>query len=1742
MANQLQDSVLAAIDTLVSNRIENLKTDKTVIATIEKCTDARTNEYRVTYNGGTMYAYALGTDQYAANQTVYVQVPLGDFSQRKTIVSRVQTKQDDQNITFVSSAISDYNKIGGNIVINDTSKQPIGLRSYLKETWLEIYSADNDPQDNIVDINISELNNTIKEAEAIMVEASFLTRLPKEHRNSQTGIYGLAFKLAFQDGDKYDENGLPIEVYRDYVIDVNNMTGNPYKYAEYSEQYEIFPIDEKKFLRIDHIMAYCKDFVTVSNGPQAELWGDDIFIKDIEFYPLGSISAVQDDYKLTLSTPLGSTFTTTLAKDELSLVAQLMKGDVTNLSDATTFYWAVKDNRVTSSSDNYHMYCGNGWKWLRDKGANYKIGITANENRAYENQYLCVAVYKEQIILKIQATIYNNACKNTIELSSNMGTRFSYDRGTPTVTCLVNGHENNFEEGNLAHSDSMFTFVWSTKDANGQHNTYLKTAEELQQEYDALIKTGNYTYSTLTAVANQRDIVGQIDFPKGLFGNQMTYPVRQIDMNSTVSCSVYLKDTADGEEYNIGTAELVLTNDNNVSPDDCYIVIENGDQVFQYSESGVSPAHERYGDPQIVKPLICHFYDQAGIEIDNHTYQVRWQFPLENSLIIPPTVGITQNYANGKFEWYGPQTQLIYPLQIEDNYDYSATLNQIICIVDYSDNKYTKETNFTFKKQGDNGTNGTDIVTKITPINVVNGFQETATQELPAVEYVGTTFGDTARRYNYGHNADAYFWNFKVYNRNEEIQIPGNVVWKLYGGTSNTYKSKYFSAPTNNGVNQVLAKLNYNDLDTIERGKTTNLIIQASTTIEGQQYYGYYPVPIVRYLGTNIYNTYRLSIDDEYTMKSILYNADGRNPMYNENQGIRFRLRKATGIQPYDDTANMWFRVSVQGGVDDTVGECNFSLRETKDSKSVNVIQSELDVNEFFAYVYPDDIYSGEYSNNVIHIEIFNDTELEIEAYVPIFMSLNQYGLTSLNAWDGTHVEINENENYILAPQIGAGEKNNQNQFTGIVMGTQKEYGQSDSTIGLFGFANGEQSIFLNAVDGSATFGLPKENKTSNDSAVEGRIQLVPGGISQIGKWNIGGNSLFSIPNLPIGNNPNENDRPYFITSTVNGRTVTRLNPDAIPAYKDKYKVPGAQIGVPHDQAGMILNSDPAYMSIKSVPLYDEAGNPGENINWNHAQLTIQQGDSFEVEIDPQKMSAFTIYRHHHKDDDPHKEWTRSPLVGINAAGKFYSNALRDDESSMNIGWIGAFNKTAANHAYIGANFAYGSTEDTILKFFVPYNDGVTKTSTVALSGGTDKTNEYERDMNLYGNAITLYAKADTAYSDTSDNKISISRDAIDAGTTFTRLYLADSANTGSEIKAPGGITINSIYGDTYKPFRVNGSVLTLNGSGALAVNSTTATYTHKGDTTYSITGAETHTMSGNYSITATDRGVLTMNTTSTTLKANASYVDLKRNPNTAANATKFYSNGHMDIQANDTMTIRTHVQGGAIAIKCQEDTGARINLYHNGFSLNGGTGGGRVYSNGSSTVVIQNHLGVNGAADTNYALKINGATYSTGEIKSSGSIYALGAANVSGNDFYYNNNWQCSGGNQGTSSRSIMSHIDGLAHNSVNWMNGFASYCQTAQGTWNGGWDAAKKVRTDSYNAGYNAGKADGEAAGRTAGYNSAIQGLKDSGNIEGRSTVYIRRESDANPGTYEGEMVLRDGTKLSQGNYIVSRVVFNG
>ena len=1368
MANQLQDAILDAVDTLVNHRIENLQADKTVTATIVQCTNSLTGEYKCSYNGGLLYAYAQEGVTYTQNQSVYILVPQGDFTQKKTIVSKTQAIEDDQNITFVSSALSNYNLIGKNPLSDNNKLYPVGLNSYLKNDYELLYQRDMDG--TFLSIDAQELSNNLKEAEALLIEASFLTRLPKAHKLSNSGFYGLQFVLAFADRDNIDEEGNAAVKYLSYTIDNNNMVGNPFQLSNWTEQYMIFPVDTENFLYIDSILAFSQDFVEADEAILADEWGDDIFVKDVEIYGLKTIGATNGDYKLALSMPRGSTFKSILATDSLQVVGKMTKLN-DNLSDSTMFYWFAEDNRISADSEEYNMYGGAGWRYLKDKGNNYTLTTYGNENRAYENKYMVVAVYKETMILKDTFILYNEAAARDLSISSSLGVKFSFDRGTPTLTCLVDGKADNFESGKVdGHKDEWFRFVWSKVGEAGQTTIFNQTKEQLQAAYDQGVIDG-IGYAALSSLRAQILEMEGVEFTPGK--NVLTYPVKQIDASATFKCSVYLKDSDAGEEYYIGTASIVLQNEGVASPTDYYIVIENGDQVFQYSESGVSPDDERYTDPLEVKNLECHFYDPAGLEVNNQTYAVKWLVPLESTMIVTPKEGMTLNPATNKIEWCQSQ---VYPMDIAADYDYQALNNQIKAIVTYQDEEYTQETTFLFTKIGENGTNGTDIVAKVYPIEQ----DSLPDNELLALELVG----GVADKWNTGQQPNAKVLGFNLYQRNEQLSIAdSSVSWTISGGAST--KSKYASS-TDGDFTWT------NDRAT--SGMFRNQIVRGSTRLDGNDYYAFYPVPVIDYKDAG--KRYHIGLDATKTLKSVTYNADGRNPLYNKNQGIFITLGE---LNTNDLTSKyiVWYAeggqpTKITGGYADNPRNAAFTLTYEKNSaegQSILIPRDNPDGTwELLTslYVLPNDVYDGAYSNNLVHGKIYssknvyqNNGNAEVDIYIPIYMSLNTFGLKSLNAWDGNHLEINEDENYILAPQIGAGTKDDNNRFTGVVMGTAQTYDQDEARIGLLGYSHGKQSIFLDSETGNAIFGLPEQQASQNNQYEEGRIELIPGGESKIGMWSIGSRAIYNITSNSLGTD-----------------SFSKVDPDK--PYKD-YPVDGAQISVPPTAQGMILNANPAYISVKGMQLTED----NDSIDWGAANTVIKPNDSLEVEIDPRKSSVFSIYRHTTYDGQTDTgEWKRYPLVGINANGQFYTNAIEDGESSMGIGVVGAFHNSAADQKYVGAQFAWRG--GNLFKFYVDSTESVGDTEKkLYISAGsvvdhkvgnsTVKGDEYPREIGIYGKGISLYAPTRNAENEPfSDHEIRIDPDLAWLGHTESYIAIPFSADEDAEITLANALTVTT--------------------------------------------------------------------------------------------------------------------------------------------------------------------------------------------------------------------------------------------------------------------------------------------------------------------------------------------------------------
>lgn len=1317
MTTQTQESIYKAIDILVNNHIDKLSLDRTVTGVIDKVISVQTGEYRVGYQGGYWSAFAEDNRTYKTGQAVYVLVPESNFSNKKIILGESTKTSTEDSLTYISEMLDDYDEIGKNVISDKTKQEEgYGLHSYLAKDYILLYDRKK-PNNSFLSINNDEFINYLLESEAIILKGSFRTKLPREHRIAVQGSYGLQFILAFNDQENPGEFK-----YVSYDLNSQQMSGNPYLFENiWSLQYNAFPIDIENFRHIESIIFHSEGFVQEDDLLANEEWGADIWVRDIELYGLRPV-ATYGDLKLKISTPYGATFGLLQTRETLEANA-IVRYKTTIITNDCSFSWFVEDGRIKSGDDNYSAYAGAGWRKLNYEGANFVS--KASDNRAYENKYLCVAKYEDAII-KSRFTFYNEVAKREIKIHSDLGINFSFDRGAPTLTCAIDGKIQNFTQGETSNRpDSYYRFLWQKISKYGEIELLDITYKELEAQYNELIANNSIANAAEASFLQSRMLLLEgVEFPKGVFGNKIIYPVKQIEDVLNIKCSVYLKDTAAGEEYFIGSDQITLTNKGSADPNAYSIFIVNGNQVFQYNESGISPADEMFVDPLQIKPLSVRFFDPAGIEVNPETYNVRWTVPLENTLIITPTIMAT-NPANDLPEWH---EQPDFNLQIAKNYDYSALNNQLTCTVLYNNEEYSEKTTFLFTKIGDNGTNGTDITAKIVP-----AFGDTIYKTEPLVlEYVrGSTY-----KWNNDKTLVNKALTLELYDRNEPVSnIPSQVTWSVAGSNS-----KYMNI--SNGT----VTYSYTGINNTITAKYRNFIAKAQVnvgvsngnTTKETTYYAFYPIPVIEYKSSTL--GYKIHIDKNLLLKEILYNKDGYNPVYNQNQGLKLSLLRTIGTPIVNKTIILesigGYNENTAGGAFKLTTERNEKNKFGSNNANTRITVTTDDLGSIMVYVQPNDFYSGAFTNNMIHGYVGSTTMPDAEFWIPIHCSLNTYGLMSLNQWDGNHIEINEDQDYILAPQIGAGIKDKDNTFTGIVMGEATTYQDNDKNkkVGILGFSQGRQSIFMDARTGNTYLGLPDINDNEESG---GHIELIPGGTSSIARWKINKKELYNIVRKSTDSKDPELGSPY----ERGGTTFPN----------------GARYSIPHDREGILLSADPPYISIKGRELTSKDIN-GDN-------TLVRPGESLEMQLNPNSLEIFTIFRHMLVNGS----WTRQPLVGIDGYGRFYSNTLRTEvtgnssetkETILAIGPTQAFGKTAAEQGsagtsyYTGLSFELSTSKNSSRKLLKMFADTSTSsgwtssTSPVYLSGATNSsTTEYERAMLFYGRHLAMFALPNTSTS-----------------------------------------------------------------------------------------------------------------------------------------------------------------------------------------------------------------------------------------------------------------------------------------------------------------------------------------------------------------------------------------------------------
>ena len=1010
-----EDKICEAIEYIVENAIRNADYDKTIQATIVKAEDQTIGKYSVKYQDSIFYAYANSAEiKYTKGTDVYVLIPGNDTSRDKTILGSV--KKLGVNYTNNPEGEEAFEIIGNNCI--ELGKE-FGLCSYNSEQTKIIY--DREKNINDINLNLTSAENYIRQSSAILCGGLFKTALPKEQQLK--GNYGVLFELAFL-------SSAGEIVLKNYAIDINQMTGNPYLLTSATRQYAIFEINGASFQYINKITLFAYNFPnTVENQP------DDIFISALELSAVSKLTEEQlSSYALTFITPQGIYFDNThLPNDKKSIQAQIrIKGKIADNSQSIKYYWFIENASINFMSEKYNRYGGAGWECINDFNlikaatevqsaviewisASFQIEVLKSEILGKEKKYKCVAVYDETVMSR-EIVITNYSSEYEITIESDKGTEFYFDQGNPLLTCKINGQEMVGED---------YVYAWGVIDNNN-------------------------IFSTLTAVEGTEMKIEHNRIYNYYIGSILNF--------STIKCSVFYKDNY------LGTAKIILTNSLEIDKLGYSLVINNGTQLFKYNEQGISPASGSLESPILIQDLSFTLFDKNGEELAVEDCVAKWTYPKKNTMIKYPSKDIYNLIIEETEEKiiYGNYPNISY--SIENLYDVNKTENVIQLEIEYKSMIFNAETNFTFIKEGDTGTNGTEYICKIVP-NVATGDIPLYPMILNGKINYKTPQPKEWFKVQLWHNGELIFDNVQSALSDEGSEV--KIKWSIL-------KNKYSASVSDSSsltVDETTGEFNF--INYLSDSPAN--IIKCELTYKDLVYYA--TLPLITAYTNDINNTIQLK---DYTgFRYAIYSPDGRVPQYDNSNPFE--------IESNLDSASLNYTWNICGKVYKKVIENDKSVWKwllSGDLEEQSHFSIELNNNQIIFK--PSDEYYGECVTNAIEC-VIKQNEVEIgKIHIPIHLMLNRYGNSAMNGWDGNSININKDNGFILAPQVGAGKKNEKtNTFTGVFMGTVQEANKVKSETGLFGYNDGQRTISLNAEDGSAIFGKLGDGQIVLDPAAD---------------------------------------------------------------------------------------------------------------------------------------------------------------------------------------------------------------------------------------------------------------------------------------------------------------------------------------------------------------------------------------------------------------------------------------------------------------------------------------------------------------------------------------------------------------------------------------------------------------------------------------------------------------------------------
>lgn len=419
--NSINEQIFSAISAITDEKISKLKYDKTIQAVIYKVVNLDSGEYKVKYEGNIFSAFSDDLQKtFRVDDSVFVTIPEGDFSNRKVITSVVSARSLSysqmtqlQNSIFPVSPTFDqlYKSTKG--VLYDATRawgviagKPLGQIGQ----YANIYE-DSDLQYTAKYHGLFQ--QYARNYEYIRIRGSFLTQFHSSHTEGNYGI-----KVTF-----YAKNDGEVS----YNLDFNSFNGSPYTFSTYAPQSVVIQTKKDYLLGLKSITLFEENFeydYLIENGIETteNRTQPNIFVKDVylDFVEVKDLS--DSEYYLTIAAPQGMAFTDNVLS--LDLTGRLLyRGDNILSQSSCQCQWFERDASIMIGHDKYNKDVGFGWASIDEKYTNFNTLNLSIDMVKHRQKYKLLVIYNETVKLTAEIEIFNNTSQYEFSLIQTTGTQ-----------------------------------------------------------------------------------------------------------------------------------------------------------------------------------------------------------------------------------------------------------------------------------------------------------------------------------------------------------------------------------------------------------------------------------------------------------------------------------------------------------------------------------------------------------------------------------------------------------------------------------------------------------------------------------------------------------------------------------------------------------------------------------------------------------------------------------------------------------------------------------------------------------------------------------------------------------------------------------------------------------------------------------------------------------------------------------------------------------------------------------------------------------------------------------------------------------------------------------------------------------------------------------------------------------------------------------------------------------------------